>query len=121
MQIDPSNISLCGQIKRPTVFKEAKRLGDSKLLGASIQHAQAPKTKFVVMVNVLEKKAKQHKKRRNQSESYHKRIQKKWDKKAQYDPEPKQLVASARLTAQLMEFDAAYYEQAEGRIKRAKT
>lgn len=34
MQIDPDNISLCGQIKRLTVFKEAKRLGDSRLLGA---------------------------------------------------------------------------------------
>lgn len=78
------------------------------------------KAEFVVMVNVLEKKAKQHKKRRNQSEAYHKRVQKKWDKKAQYDPEPKQLVAPARLTARLMEF-AASYGQAKGRIFRTKT
>lgn len=40
--------------------------------------------------NALKLDAKQHKKRRNQSESYHKRIQKKWNKQAaannQYQP-----------------------------------
>ena len=43
-----------------------------------------------VQHNALKLNAKQHKKRRNQSEAYHKRIQKKWNKQAaannQYEP-----------------------------------
>lgn len=45
---------------------------------------------FRVQHNALKLDAKQHKKRRNQSEAYHKRIQKKWNKQAaannQYQP-----------------------------------
>lgn len=49
---------------------------------------------FRVHHNALKLDAKQHKKRRNQSEAYHRRIQKKWDKQAAANNQYKPIVLS---------------------------
>ena len=49
---------------------------------------------FRAQYNALQLDAKQHKKRRNQSEAYHKRIQKKWNKQAAANNQYKPVVLS---------------------------
>ena len=54
-------------------------------------------------VNAVQITTKQHKRRHSQTESYHKKVQKRWDKRAKTDPRfqvsgrPKQLTMSTAL------------------------
>ncbi len=63
-------------------LNEAQELHTNIVKGRTEEGQFQLQGEFRVQHNALKLEAKQHKKRRNQSESYHRRIQKKWNKQA---------------------------------------
>lgn len=68
-------------------------VGPSRIAGSSffahgqgdtlqLEMCQKDVVRTMAYLNVLEIKPRQHKKRRNQTEAYHRKIQKRWDKRA---------------------------------------